>query len=198
MKKIALALMCSLIATASQAAIIVTQTPSPTTVNDGTPTGGTTWTIGLEATEGEVIFGVDAEFVGDLGQVNPLGMATPFQNLNGFFGDRGASEDSQFLFNSDQLSPPALAVEDAPNRLAAAITNLPGATQSDGRSVQLAQIALGPNGADYRFSIDVRDQSGAAIGNPTLSGSIPDIPEPATMGLLGLAMVGLLGLRRRS
>ena len=123
---------------------------------------------------------------------------TPFQDSNGFFDFVGAdaSQDTQFLFMSTNLSPPALSVVDTPERLAGAITNLPGATNGDGLSVMLLQVALGPSaGADYRFALDLRNSAGQNVGAPVLEGRV-GIPEPATFGLGGLALAAL-GYRRR-
>lgn len=195
MKKFALAIVCSLFASAASAAVIVQIDQTPT---EGLPGSLTSIVTLVSDNPNEIIFGVDASFDGPLGQVNPLGMATPFNDLNGFFGEVPVAQDSQFLFHSaNDLSPPALGTDESDSTLKAAITNLPGATGGDGTNVPLAQIAhrLPVN---YSFSIDLRDQSGAAVGNPTVAGVIPVVPEPATVGLFALAMVGFVGLRRRS
>jgi hypothetical protein len=46
-------------------------------------------------------------------------------------------------------------------------------------------------------NVQLVNATGAQVG-PTLTGDLGAIPEPASVGLIGMAMLGLAGLRRRS
>ena len=91
--------------------------------------------------------------------------STPFQDSNAFFDFVGAdvSQDSQFLFASTNLDPPAMSVVDTESELSAVLSNLPGATGGDGLSVELAQITTLPGYRGGRFcyhlAVDLRDPS---------------------------------------
>ncbi|MCA9240814.1 MAG: PEP-CTERM sorting domain-containing protein [Planctomycetales bacterium] len=189
-------LVSSILVSAASASIMVLQEPMPTV---GVP-GGTTWKVTLVSDNpNEIIYGVDARFSGTLGQVRggPI-TSTPFQDSNAFFDFIGAdvSQDSQFLFQTNQLNPPPLAVVDTEAELGAAITNLPGATGGDGLSIPLAQLAIGPGGTRvyYRLEIDVRDPSGRSLRLDILEST----PEPSSLCLTVLAGSGLCFRRRRS
>lgn len=195
MRFLLILVMLFFICTAAKAAIFLKSETMPTVGLSGYGT----FTVSLVSTNpNEIIHGVDAQFVGPMNHVNPLGMATPFNNLNGFFGAADVSQDSQFLFNSNNLSPPALRVVETDTLLAAAITNLPGATGGDGTIVPLAQIAINYRGnLDTRLSIDLRDREGRSIGNPTISGCVYCGPEPTGVSLLSIGLIGLFSVRQR-
>jgi hypothetical protein len=194
MKQIILAAACLLLASTARAEIIIEQIGIPIV-----GASGTLWTITLGSTDpGEIIFGVDATFIGNLHQVYPLGMETPFNNLNGFFGADDVSKDSQFLFQSTDFVPLPSNISDTTSRLSASMTNLPGATLGDGLIVPLAQISLSPGATIcYFFDIDVRDPTRQPIANVELGSLLDCVPESTSLGLAALAMVGFAGSRRR-
>lgn len=82
---------------------------------EGLP-GFTTYTVNGSATHA-AIRGFTLTFEGAFNQVNPNGMATPFQDLNGQFQAIPVAQDTQFLFMSPSLSPPPLAPPKLPLRL---------------------------------------------------------------------------------
>lgn len=198
MKRFTIAFGVLLIAQPAVAEILVQQENLSVGVPDVIP-GQSRTIISLVSTDpNEIIYGVDAEFTGQLVQLHPLAMLTPFVPSNLFGWDY--TRDSTFLFSWSNLAVPPLGVEDSDTRLSAALTNLPGSTGGDGSFVELAQIVQQDanfgtaNQARYRLSVDVRNANGQNIGNPILTGLV-GVPEPATLGLLMIVWTACLGIR---
>lgn len=187
------ALLANLVATPVSADFRVLQEATKTVgVEDST-----TYTISIVSDEPRrIIFGVHARFEGLMGQVTPLGMATPFSDLDGFFGNSDVSQDSRFLFHSSDFQPSPTNVSESGELLTASITNLPHATRGNGLLVRLAQIAqhdsqLGtPEQVRYTFTLDISDPLGPPIHKPILTGLV-GVPEPQTATIL-LVIIGWL------
>jgi hypothetical protein len=187
------------LAASSHAGVIVTSQGTPT-VNKP---GYTTWIVTAATDDGSQIQGFDFAsqpafgFFGPMNQVNPAGNSTVFQDSNDFFSFVGAdvSQDSQFRFRSTNVTVPAGFASEGPDRLRAVFAS----STPLGTSVQFAQLAI-PDGAaaSVNFVADIQTVpagGGAPVDN-RVSGVVP-IPEPATLALCGLALAGLVAVRRR-
>jgi hypothetical protein len=173
------------VAASANAGVLVTSTGVPTTDLEGF----TTWTVNATSDSGP-INGIDATFAGPMNHVNPNGMATVFNDTNGFFGFvfANASQDSQFLFKSDKILSTATGEGDS--LLKGALTNL-SAYSGGSMSIDFAQIVIA-NGGSVTFSADFDDGGAGAVSVEGVVG----IPEPATFALMGLALIGIGFLRR--
>lgn len=148
--------------------------------------GSTTYVFSVNSAGGPIT-SLQGDFNADaIGQVNPLGMATVFNDLNGFFGADAVSADSQFRFASSSLLIGASS--ESSSNLNAAFT-FPG-TADFGSSTELAHVALSD-------SLLGTYEIGAVVGGQLqlVSGTF-GVPEPASLGLLA-AGAGLVGFRRR-
>lgn len=150
----------------------------------------------------EVIYGIDAEFQGPMGQVNPFGLQVVLLDNIGALGSEAVVKycDSHFLFFSNQFAERPTGVEESPTSLAAVLTDLPSATNSDGTLIELAVIAhpLQPAKVRYRFSVDVRDRAGAMIRTEQLAGFVYPVPEPASIYLIVCVYLGITAIKRRT
>jgi hypothetical protein len=113
-------------------------------------------------------------FFGSMGQVNPVNIATVYQDNNVFFPlvGRNVNEDSQFLFNSNAVVPSAPASQEGPNILQATFAF----ADPQGLSVPFVQLVLPDRDSNISFRGDVLvGQSGQgtnrrvqSIGTPPL------------------------------
>jgi len=187
-----------LTAAASQAAIIVNVAELPTTAKAGFVTDTLTATAGV----GEKIIGFDfvgsgsGGFNGAMNQVNPFGLATIFADNNAVIPAAGATpdNDSQFpLLSSTGIS---VNTSESANALKGAF-NLDAAHVATATNVlAFAQICRALTSTiPYVGTLTVQNAQGVnRLEN--VQGTL-GVPEPATLSLIGLAMVGGLGLARR-
>jgi hypothetical protein len=139
-------------------------------------------------------------FFGPMNQVNPAGMQTIFDPFDeclvcGVIGPDWRRRDSHFLAKAREIVVPAGFAEESPHILQA-IWAWP---QPVGQSLDFAQLVV-PNAVaavvNYRGVFAVT-RGGTIVDLPEISGVIP-IPEPATSSLVGLALLALVGLVRRT
>jgi len=197
-------------AAATQAGTItITKVQAPTTpATTSNPTAFVGWVTdtltAVSSDPTDKIVGFD--FVGDgtskglfgpMNQVNPFGLATVYTDNNAVIPAAGNTidQDSQFKVASST----GVHVNDAESasKLQTAFSMSAASIATATSSLAFVQIAHNQL-VNYVGSITVQ----AANGQQSLaqvSGTLPVgiIPEPATMSLLGLAMVGGFGFLRR-
>lgn len=183
----------------SQAQVYITYDASPTVGL----AGYTTWTLKASTYDGRKIVGFDFAsqpyygfgFFGPMNQVNPAGVPTIFQDANIFFWYVGAdvSQDSQFLFNTSAVVVPAGFASESSRELRAVIYS---ETSLGTTNVPFVQVVI-PDDSVVSFHGTVTVSQRGDFYDVPVRGIWP-IPEPATFSLVGMACIGLVGMRRRS
>jgi hypothetical protein len=182
------------VATSSRAAVNITQSSVPTVGLAGYHTH----TLTASTDDGSQIQGFDFAsqppfgFFGPMKQINPAGNPTVFFFFCGLeFCD--LSQDSHFLFQSNQLTIPAGFASEGPTRLRAVFAS----GTPWGTSVPFVQLVI-PDGAaaQVAFTGQVQTVVGSTVTDNNVAGIVP-VPEPAALGLLGVAVISGLGFVRR-
>ena len=187
-----------LMAVSSRAAIMTSKASSPTV---GLP-GFSTWTLTAEAGAGEKIIGFDFSggggtygLLGPMNQVNPVGQPTVFQDNNAFFPfvPADVSADAQFRV----LSTKGIAINpsESANSLKAAFNYNAANIGDAAQSWTFVQVPIsGLNMVNFRGTLTVSGTAGNRLEE--VAGFL-GIPEPSTVALLSLGLVGAFGLIRR-
>ena len=156
--------------------------------------GYTTYTVTMTTDVG-VITGMDSSVDGPaINHVNPAGFPTGYMNYNAFFGAVDVSQDSQFLFMTGTADGQVASGREleGPTQLSCAFAFMGGAGSSlAGPSLEMLQVcmpdAAGPATASGLMLIDGVEEQFAPF----------EIPEPASLALLGMGGLGVLLRRKR-
>jgi hypothetical protein len=197
----------------SDSVLTIDATPTPTPNSTASPnimSTHQTWDITVNSTipvQGFDFFGDGGTspgpntfgFFGPMNQVQPAG-PTVWQDSNAFMGFVGANErqDSQFKFLSSTLTVvPGSATESTSRLQAAAAAGAP--LGAGGLVVPLAQLVIPiADTASVQFQGRIAFSSASGEASHLVSGIVGAvIPEPASLVLAGLAMVGVVGFARR-
>lgn len=178
----------------ANAAVIFTADPNAT--RELIAGGLARYTLSFTAqTAGGVIAGFDGNFAGDNGFNGPMtqilaggALPTPNQDLNGLIDESG---DSQFLVTTAQILSATAPFETA-NTLGGAFT-LQVAARAAVKG--LIQIVADAN-AQVPYDFGVSEVVGATSATTQFAGTL-GIPEPTTVGMAALSLLGLVAARRR-
>jgi hypothetical protein len=164
-------------------------------VSDGVDVGSglMSYTVNLDA--GYQLYGVDVKFEGPMNQLTSFAEGTTptmtAASLLQYLG-KNIAQDTHFLFVDGDIMPVAepggvsYAPAESAGILSAVFVPTGGSTILT--SWDLAQIVL-PAGMDAVMTLSVSDK----LGN--MESTVAIIPEPATLGLLAMGVVGLLRKR---
>lgn len=196
------------LAVTSQAAVIITTESSPTVGVEGS----TTYKLTATGDQGTKLIGFD--FVGDgslgfTGLMNqvvspPAITNTTFNDSNPFFSfvGRDVSQDSQFSVSS--TAGLAVNASESTQHLRGAFALSPANAALATNVWQFAQLSIPNAGQESIISYTGNFTVQGATGDPFLesvSGRVPGdgpiIPEPSTIALAGLALLGFVGYNRR-
>lgn len=117
--------------------------------------------------------------------------------LAGSMPDNASSDDPNGPHGKDQPNYPASGKYTDSQSMAGPITVIGGANLTTGglndATMKPLAFAVVPHGQEVTFDVNVA----GSVGPSDTASIIDAIPEPATLGLLGLGTIGLLARRRR-
>lgn len=155
----------------------------------------TVYTLNFSASEG-VVAGFEGLLGGGNGFDGPLvqqlaggSLPTPTTDFNALIDE---ASDSQFLIGNAQILAATAPFES--DRTLGGAFSLQAAAR--GQSLDMIQI-VAANGASVNYNFQVSEAIGAGSQSTPFSGVL-GIPEPTSLALFGLGMVGLVGRRRRN
>jgi hypothetical protein len=143
--------------------------------------------------------GTSRGFFGAMNQINPFGLPTIFTDNNAVIPAAGGQVDQDSQFKMASASGISVNTSESASKLQGAF-NLSAANAGAATNQWIFAQIVRPNAGtvQYTGAITVHPATGDDFLG-LVSGTLPAavIPEPATMSLLGLAMVGGLGFFRR-
>ena len=160
-------------------------------VSDGT---FDTFDVFISSEPGVTITALDLTFTGNLNQESGAVVTSPFNDGNVIITALGGNPDldSHFSFApADVIAAPGESSASGDALVGVFALN---AFNAPGSTFQIAQLTI-PTGEEVSFAGAVSNTAGPAIG---VSGVLPSlIPEPTSLALVSLGLVGVAARRRR-